>query len=264
MDVQCEGSGSPTVVLVSGSRNAGDVWHVLPREGATVIRPDTVEPNPNSVFDRLAATTRVCSYDRPGTARLDGSASSTTSVPQPTSALVGAEDLQAWLSAVGEPGPYVLVAHSWGGLIATTFAHEHPEDVAGLVLLDPGSRFLRDALDGSGWQAFLATTDDAVSGDAEAPDYRATLTEPERTLPGTSTRIPTVVISSDQEFDFGAGDANWPAWAVAQDRLADALGAEHVTRTDSGHLIPLARPDLVIAATEDVLEKAAGVGTPTG
>jgi pimeloyl-ACP methyl ester carboxylesterase len=34
-------------------------------------------------------------------------------------------------------GPYLLVAHSWGGLIARVYAAEYPREVAGMVLVDP-------------------------------------------------------------------------------------------------------------------------------
>jgi pimeloyl-ACP methyl ester carboxylesterase len=33
-------------------------------------------------------------------------------------------------------GPYVLVGHSWGGLIARMYAHDYPKEVAGMVLVD--------------------------------------------------------------------------------------------------------------------------------
>ena len=53
-------------------------------------------------------------------------------VTQPTSAQQGADDLQAWLTAAKIPGPYVLVSHSWGGMITTMYAGSHPDQVAGL------------------------------------------------------------------------------------------------------------------------------------
>ena len=45
-------------------------------------------------------------------------------------------DLHSMLKSIGEPGPYVLVGHSYGGPEAVTFVSLFPADVTGLVLLD--------------------------------------------------------------------------------------------------------------------------------
>ena len=93
----CRGTGSPTVVLVSGLGNAADIWSV------------TTDPkNERPVFAEVAEFTRVCAYDRPGTMRQDDKLSPSTPVEQPTSAKPAAADLHALLGASGEPGPYVL------------------------------------------------------------------------------------------------------------------------------------------------------------
>ena len=116
----CRGSGSPTVVLVSGLGNAADIWSV------------TADPkNERAVFDEVAKFTRVCAYDRPGTIRQDDKPSPSTPVEQPTSAKPAAADLDALLGASGEPGPYVLVGHSFGGPIVRLYAAPIPPRWAG-------------------------------------------------------------------------------------------------------------------------------------
>ncbi len=45
-------------------------------------------------------------------------------------------DLRVLLAAAEVAGPYVLVGSSFGGMIVTYYAARHPEDVAGVVLLD--------------------------------------------------------------------------------------------------------------------------------
>jgi pimeloyl-ACP methyl ester carboxylesterase len=81
------------------------------------------------VHDKIATTTRACAYDRAGLMWSDPKGS-----PQNADAI--AEDLHATLSAAGEKGPFVLVAHSMGGPYATIFTQKYPSQVAGLVLVD--------------------------------------------------------------------------------------------------------------------------------
>ncbi|HLA63367.1 MAG TPA: alpha/beta hydrolase [Rhodothermales bacterium] len=82
--------------------------------------------------DAIAPFARVCTYDRAGLGWSDPAPADWT--------LSGmAADLAALLNAAGEPGPYVIVAHSLGGLVARVYAREHPDHIAGLVLLDATS-----------------------------------------------------------------------------------------------------------------------------
>jgi pimeloyl-ACP methyl ester carboxylesterase len=106
--LECTGSGSPTVVLQAGLGEASASW--------ARIAPD------------VAKATRVCAYDRAGHGRSDEAG------PQDGIALAG--DLHALLAGAGVAGPYVLVGHSSGGAYVRVFAERHPDEVAGMVLLD--------------------------------------------------------------------------------------------------------------------------------
>lgn len=84
----------------------------------------------SDVQPAVAENTRACSYDRAGYGWSDASQSD-------RDAATGAPQLREALDRVGESGPYLLVAHSLGALVARQFAADYPTEVAGLVLLDP-------------------------------------------------------------------------------------------------------------------------------
>jgi len=46
------------------------------------------------------------------------------------------------MSTANEAGPYVLVGHSYGGLIVRLYASMYPKDVSGLVLGAPSEAWL--------------------------------------------------------------------------------------------------------------------------
>ena len=107
--IRCTGQGAKTVVLIAGFEEGTENW-------------GKIEPT-------LAASTRVCSYDRLGTGTSDPATVTQTFTSQAT-------DLHALLTTVGEPGPYVAVGHSFGGDEAIIFASLYPSEVSGLVLID--------------------------------------------------------------------------------------------------------------------------------
>jgi pimeloyl-ACP methyl ester carboxylesterase len=110
MNLFCLGEGSPTVVFDSGLSDWSSTW--------ALIQP------------AVAKKTRACSYDRPGMGYSDASTAPRT--PQ-----AAVDDLHALLERGGISGPVVLVGHSLGGFYAKLFAVTYPQNVAGLVLVDP-------------------------------------------------------------------------------------------------------------------------------
>lgn len=104
------GSGTPTVVLETGLGAESDEW----------------EP----VFQAVSQMTAVCRYDRANRGQSDPA-------PIPRTLNDLAADLHALLVNAAIPRPVVLVGHSLGGLIVRLYAHQYPQDVAGLVLVDP-------------------------------------------------------------------------------------------------------------------------------
>jgi pimeloyl-ACP methyl ester carboxylesterase len=96
--------------------------------------------------EEIAANAQVCSYDRVGTGWSD---------PGPPVITVGllVADLERLLAGAAIPPPYLIVASSIGGLPAELYARRHPDQVAGLVMLDAansdGANRLADEVTGT-------------------------------------------------------------------------------------------------------------------
>ena len=131
MYLECRGTGSPTVVLVGGLRASAEDWGIADKSAPAALH-------------EVSKFTRVCACDRPGTP-VGEKPSRSDSVPQPVTAGDAVADLHALLTAAGEAKPYVLVGHSYGGLIVRLYASTYPEDVSGLVLVDALSEGIQDA-----------------------------------------------------------------------------------------------------------------------
>jgi pimeloyl-ACP methyl ester carboxylesterase len=112
LHVRASGSASdaPTVILEGGAGLGSVTWA-------------WVQP-------RVAERTRVVAYDRAGVGWSDRG-------PEPRDGQQIATELHAALDGAGVSGPYVLVGHSFGGVYVRIFADLYPDEVVGLVLVDP-------------------------------------------------------------------------------------------------------------------------------
>jgi pimeloyl-ACP methyl ester carboxylesterase len=271
MYMECSGTGSPTVVLESGLGNSAEIWSMSSAgEGVP------------TVFPEVANFTRVCAYDRPGTVVGGESPSRSDSVAQPTAAQDAAEDLNALLRAAEEPGPYVMVGHSYGGPIIRLYASAHPADVAGLVLVDALSEDLPNGLTPTQQALFEEINTPPPGTDAEMLDHEATFQQLRESPP--VPQVPTIVLTADRpqltaevlasgELPAGVdqefADALWASQLAAQDKLAKMFpGAEHITNTNSTHYIHNEQPQLVIDSIRQVVDAdrdgAETVGTVEG
>lgn len=104
------GVGHPTVVMEAGLGEASLTYFNIQSE--------------------VARFNRACSYDRAGLGWSDPG-------PEPRTYGQIVKELHTLLHNAGEQGPYVLVGHSAGGFTARLFAQTYPNEVAGLVLVDP-------------------------------------------------------------------------------------------------------------------------------
>ena len=239
--IDCRGTGSPTVILESGLTADASWW--------------------NDVIDPIAESTRVCAYDRANNGQSDpiGPHTGDRSV----------SDLVELLAARDIEPPYVLVAWSFGGPIARLFAARHPDDVAGMVLVDTdpadyrslGSPFVPDDVrERSYW----------ASENEEKLDLDGTLalTRAEST-PGSFDPHPLVILtpSVPNSGNIGEGGSQGlPGPRIAeldelylrlQEEMRDlSSNSRFVLVDDTGHCIMCDQPQLVIDAVRDVIDAA--------
>lgn len=246
------------MVLVSGLGDGADVWSRQPEEA------DQDSP---TVYGEVAGFTRVCAYDRPGTG-----GSRSTEVAQPTSAQTSADDLHALLIASGEAAPFVLAGHSYGGPIVRLFASDHPNDIAGLVLVDGLSEDLGAGLTPVQMSLFEQLNTPPPESGAESFDFTTLVTElresspvpdvPVIVLTAGTPQLTSDVLASGQlppGVDQAFADALWAAQTAAQDLLpAKFIRARHVTDSGSDHYIHLDNPQLVVDSIRDVVVEVRG------
>ena len=262
--LRCAGAGSPTVVLESGIHDSSDPW--------TLTDATPPVPRSPSVFAGLAWVTRVCAYDRPGTIRYDKPephiTARSTPVDNPRTLDAQAGDLAAVLARGKVPGPYLMVAHSYGGMIVRRYTQQHPDQVAGIVFVDAFAPSIKP-LFGELWSRYeellnhpgLTLDQDPAWETVDADEAIATL-ESGPALPA----IPVAVVS--KSLPFGVSPDTPPdlvarleqAWPQVQDSIVKEVGASqppHVIATGSDHYVQLHDPDLVIATVKVVLKRIA-------
>ena len=139
--LHCGGSGPVTVVVVAGLHADSSSW--------SAVRPD---------LERL---TRTCVYDRPGLGRSPARTDGRITVD----ARLYANELAALLSAAGEKGPFIVVGHSFGGLVARAFVREHLTSVKAVFLAEsvtPHDPTLGDVWHEAGLDVDMTASSDAT------------------------------------------------------------------------------------------------------
>lgn len=295
LHLNCQGSGSPTVVLDAALGGSSLSW--------SFVQPD------------VARLTRTCSYDRAGFGWSDAG-------PVPRTAGRVAAELETLLDRAGERPPFVLVGHSFGALVSRIFAARHRGDVIGLVLVEPafpedwidpneqevrriekGTRLCRQgsvaarlglarcvaaladagALNAARALVALVSRGGLKRDDEEIlapvsrlpPDARAALkqmwSEP-KFFDALGSQIEAIRQSASEVLEAGpigdlplvvvsATDPH-PHHVMMQERLAGSSSqGRRVVAKSSGHWVPLDDPDVVAAAVRDIVNRVRGAPT---
>ena len=209
------GTSRPTVVLLTGLDNDMQVW--------------------NSTISRLGDTP-VCTYDR-----VNNGSSDHLDETRPIADSV--KELGGFLDTADIPGPYILVGHSYGGLIGMLYAAKQPGNVAGLVLVDALLPF-EDELD-----AMVHDPDELTKVRQEQNTSRENIDiyghlpdtqELARSLPP----IPTVYLFGAKQ---NLTEPGWPpgAYLARMKEFIKSLPKGSITEVNAGHGIPVEAPEAI-------------------
>ena len=257
--VLCAGEGSPTVILEAGLPGSSLTWM--------------------SVFSEIAELTRVCAYDRPGY----GWSQPTTS---PRTAETIVQELRVLLQSTDTQPPYILVGHSFGGLLMQLYATRFPNEFTGMVLVDsshPDQAHRTLDLQEIDTISFAMKTLGPIgivrllfpvpAGNPESRDV--SVREQERELLMTSRTLRTAAREmsglreslrqvTDSTVDLGSkplvvlseGRRRAESWQALQEDLSRmSTNSEWQVVDGAGHFVQHDQPDVVVDAVRRVIEK---------
>jgi pimeloyl-ACP methyl ester carboxylesterase len=219
--VHIQGTGTHTIVLVSGLGDTLDVWA--------------------GVQTGMSANCAMTfAYTRAG---YEGSAPA--SGPRDAATIVG--ELRTELQHRRISPPYVLVGHSLGGLYAQYFARQFPREVRGLLLIDSThwNQQLPTALGASAtygrpgtflYMPFIMRRELADSARAGEQVHASP----------PAGDIPTIVLSRTRPLISDSAGSEAPAAILQQEIAADFPAATHLNVANSGHYIQRDQPATVI------------------
>jgi pimeloyl-ACP methyl ester carboxylesterase len=257
--LHCIGQGAPTVILESGFTVNGSLhWYK--------VQPDASQ------------STKVCSYDRAGIMWSDPG-------PRPRDGNRIADELHALLRSAGATPPFVMVAHSVGGVFARIYDQRFPGEIVGFVFVDsahpeqqqrlpqsgnnspglpPGLSFftgtgivrsvMLPADPPTGTDADVHATEMAywpISAHAMFAELAVveTTTREEEVRRNLNPR-PIIVLSRSMF----SSDEERLAWSEMQNEIASlSQNSIHRVVQDTGHNIQMERPDVVIEAIEELV-----------
>lgn len=230
------GEGEPVVVFLNG--------------GGSTLKDF------NPVQKEISKTTKTVSYDKPGLGKSE-------LMNSPRTLENVTEDLRILIKKEGiNNTPLILVGHSMGGAVARYYLHRYPENVRGLILVDPGSEYLEDE-----WRK--------IKSKVELEKEDSLLAEQIKTVPKgfqmevkayrqhdsilktikLQTDIPVTLLESNK---LEEGDEDGKLLIEIQKRLyrdfQKSVSQTKLISTEiSGHFIQLEEPQLVINAINEML-----------
>lgn len=225
------GTGSPAVVFEAGAGDDMRVW--------------------SKVYPDVATSTTAFAYSRrgqdvgtPGIWNRNGDAI--------------VEQLRSLLAARGVKPPYILVGHSLGGLYLQLFAKRHPDEVAGIVLVDTttADQWERTKKEHFGAYLSVQTVSTLTALGADGAELRGVPETSRQWMEaGALPRCPTILLTATKPGALG-GQSFVEFRKQLQTHLAQSWPGAEQRFVETSHYIQREKPEAVIEAIRDVLARS--------
>jgi pimeloyl-ACP methyl ester carboxylesterase len=224
------GVGETNIVFLNGFRMQFKTW--------------------DKVFPELATDNSVILFNRRGVG-----ASTKATEPQDGNAVIG--EMRSLLSNLKLSPPYVLIAHSLGGLFANLYARVYPKEVAGVVFVDaphPSEVSEQRAIKPPAIMNIIKTTEKLFDKFKFSEDECVEQTVAQIESAGDFPDIPIAVVSGAKKMPFVPEKA-FEIHKKYQDRLLSLSSkSTHYVCPESGHFPQITEPEKVITAIRNILD----------
>ena len=239
--LRCSGSGKPTVVFEAGGGRFSEHW--------------------SAVQGPVSSRFTACSYDRAGLGASDAPPT------EPHTMEKQVLDLHSLFTVAKVPGPYILVGHSVGGLLVRLYTDRYPDDVIGVVMVDPTDESSRGYVKDDGPGRWARTRDGLKL--SELNPTRAAFARELQAMYELREKNPSplgarslIVLIGGRRTPSPFADTSEEAWAELQRqdqdlKVAWARLSRHskvVVDPASGHNPHVDNPQLVVAAIGEVAD----------
>jgi pimeloyl-ACP methyl ester carboxylesterase len=238
--LKIKGEGKPTIIFENAMGGTSDFW--------------------DSIQATLSKITSVVTYDRAGNGKSEMS-------PFPRTNERMAQELHILLDKEEIDPPYILVASSYGAFISRTFSSLYPQEVAGMVLIEPVHEDLlpemRKARTEEEWNQYIGIMDQMAENAPEGPKQewsqyfnnsdavrKIKLPDDISIILLTSTRFS----EREKQMMYREDDIK-KKYDLHKKWLNGKKNVKHLTTKKSGHNIAGREPELIIDSVIEILEK---------
>jgi pimeloyl-ACP methyl ester carboxylesterase len=198
----------------------------------------------------IAKFTQVVSYDRAGLGQSDAG-------PKPRDAKQIATELHSALQKAGIKPPYVMVGHSFGGPFVRVFAKMYPNEVAGLVLVDPSQEAFHlwtKTNPPPGFKEEVAKMAEAPAGVRdEFAAIDATYEQARAARIPAGIAVTLITATQDESMPAEARKV----WTEKHKEWIEKVpGGKLIIAEKSGHFVQAQEPVLVVNAIRELVEQA--------